>query len=185
MNPKLLKRTVALAVPLLAGIGWMSSPMAHTHDSTAAGAAVGAPWISMEMPANPMDATTRGAVMLVHVYHHEHPAGYRVTGTAEGIVDGERRSVDLAFEETSRPNVYALKQRWPDEGDWVLKIGIEQRALATLLVELGPDGGVVPGRYFEQPIEMLSLRSVRVVPGTVGQDQIEETLRRLSSRSTD
>jgi hypothetical protein len=81
--------------------------------------------------------------------------------------------------------VYALKQRWPDEGDWVLKIGIEQRALATLLVELGPDGGVVPGRYFEQPIEMLSLRSVRVVPGTVGQDQIEETLRRLSSRSTD
>lgn len=185
MNRKLLMRTVPLAVALLAAIGWGFSPLAIAPGGVAAETTVGAPWISMEIPANPMDATTRGAVMLVHVYHHEHPAGYGVSGAAEGIVDGKRRSVDLVLEETSRPNVYALKQQWPDQGDWLLKIGIEQRALATLLVELGPDGGVVPGKFFEQPIDMLALRSVSIVAGTVAQDQIEETLRRLSSRSTE
>lgn len=185
MKRWLLIRTVPLAVALLVAIGWASSPVSEAPGGAGAKSTVGPPWISLEMPANPMDASTRDAVMLVHVYHHEHPAGYSVSGMAEGIVDGKRRSVDLALEETSRPNVYALKQAWPDQGDWVLKIGIEQRALATLLVELGPDGGVVPGRFFQQPVKMLALRSVRVVPGSVGHGQIEETLRRLSSGSTE
>ncbi len=51
-------------------------PMAFTDTSF-----VGPPWISIEIPANPMDAAARGAAMLVHAYHHGNPAGYSVSGT--------------------------------------------------------------------------------------------------------
>lgn len=173
MTRHLMLKLAPLAVALLAGVGWTSN------------ATVGPPWISLEIPANPLDPTTRDAVALVHVYHHELPAGYSVAGTAEGLVDGERRTIDLELTRTSRPSVYALSQSWPDEGDWVLKIGITQGAEAALLVELGPDGGIVPGRYFNQPVSMVALRSVQVVSGPVDQDRIEKALVRLSKRSTD
>src|SRR5437588_626712 len=56
-------------------------------------ALAGPPWISIELPANPYDQATRGAFLLVHAFHHGEPIGYLVTGTAEGIVGGERRSI--------------------------------------------------------------------------------------------
>ena len=69
-------------------------------------ALAGPPWISIELPANPYDQATRGAFLLVHAFHHGEPIGYLVTGTAEGIVGGERRSIKLEFSETSRDGVY-------------------------------------------------------------------------------
>ena len=68
----------------------------------AAHALAGPPWISIELPANPYDQATRGAFLLVHAFHHGQPVGYLLTGTAEGIVNGERRSIKLEFSETTR-----------------------------------------------------------------------------------
>src|SRR5437868_1676283 len=59
----------------------------------AAPALAGPPWISIELPVNPYDESTRGAFLLVHEFHHGTPVSYIVTGTAEGIVNGERRSI--------------------------------------------------------------------------------------------
>ena len=86
----------------------------------------GPPWISIEIPANPLDRTTRGALLLVHSYHHADPTSFPITGTAEGLVNGERRSVPLAFERTSRPGVYALRNQWGETGDWTLVITVTQ-----------------------------------------------------------
>src|SRR5213595_2400836 len=80
--------------------------------------AKGPPWISIELPVNPYDQSMRGAFLLVHSFHHGTAMGYIVTGTAEGIVNGERRSVKLEYSETSRDAVYALKRMWPSEGVW-------------------------------------------------------------------
>src|SRR6266850_3353969 len=106
----------------------------------------GPPWISIEYPVNPLDASMRGAFLLVHVFHHATPVVYPVEGTAEGIVDGERRSIKLEFTETSRLGVYGLKRTWPTEGVWTLVI----KGGATAVVELGADGAVasvtVPSR---------------------------------------
>jgi hypothetical protein len=108
----------------------------------------GPPWISIELPANPYDETTRDAFLLVHAFHHGTAIGYIVTGTAEGIVNGERRSVKLAFAETRREGVYALKQTWPKQGTWTLVIKANQGPddAATALVELGGDGQVTAVR---------------------------------------
>src|SRR5882672_2179555 len=108
--------------------------------------AAGPPWISIEYPANPLDQSMRGAFLLVHVFHHATPIVYPVEGTAEGIVNGERRSITLEFTETSRTGVYGLRRMWPSEGVWTLVI----KGGATAVVELGSDGEIasvsVPSR---------------------------------------
>jgi hypothetical protein len=144
-------------------------------------ASVGPPWISLEMPANPMDPTTRGAALVVHVFHHQHAAGYRVSGTAEGLVDGERRSIELEFRETSRPGVYALDQKWPAEGHWVLAISTGANADVSLVVELGSNGGVEASRFYEWPVKQVAVRSAVVVQGRADAKTIESALRAMAA----
>ena len=47
----------------------------------------GPPWISIELPANPLNATTRGMFLLVRSYHHGDAMQMPVTGTATGLVN--------------------------------------------------------------------------------------------------
>jgi hypothetical protein len=82
----------------------------------------GPPWISIESPANPHDRATRGAVLVAHTYHHGTPLHQGVTGTAEGLVNGQRRGVRLAFTQLAQPGAYALHRQWPTEGRWALVI---------------------------------------------------------------
>ena len=111
----------------------------------AAPALAGPPWISIELPANPYDASTRGAFLLVHAFHHGTPVGFPITGTAEGIVNGERRTVRLEFTKTSRDGVYGLRKMWPEDGTWTLVISVSQghNDGATAVVELDGNGNVV------------------------------------------
>jgi hypothetical protein len=108
--------------------------------------AVGPPWISIEYPVNPHDRSMNGAILLVHVFHHATPIAYPIEGTAEGIVNGERRSIKLKFTETARPAVYGLSRQWPTEGVWTLVIkmsrGDHGTDGATAVVELGPNGEI-------------------------------------------
>jgi hypothetical protein len=135
--------------------------------------AKGPPWISIELPVNPYDQTMRGAFLLVHAFHHGTPMGFIVTGTAEGIVNGERRSVKLDFGETSRTGVFALKRMWPVEGAWTLVITANQGPGdgATAVVELGPDGDVAAIRV---PTRQ---RGGWTVPAEVSLSDIDAALR--------
>lgn len=107
-------------------------------------ARVGPPWISIEYPPSPFDRTTRDAFLLVHAFHHGTPMNFPVAGKAEGIVDGQRRSIKLDFTTTSRQGVYALRKQWPSEGNWVLAIDVTQEgnSKAGALVEIGASGEV-------------------------------------------
>jgi hypothetical protein len=111
-----------------------------------AAAAAGPPWISVELPANPFDRASRGAYLLVHSFHHGTAVGLPVTGRAEGVVNGRRRTVPLRLEATSRQGVYALHNQWGTEGTWTLVLtvrqGPEDTVGATALVELSADGRV-------------------------------------------
>ena len=82
----------------------------------------GPPWISIETPPNPFDATSRGAFLVVHTYHHGDIVASGVTGSAEGIVSGARRTIPLVFDTTTRRGTYALRKQWPNEGTWMLVI---------------------------------------------------------------
>ena len=143
-----------LVVPLAVALLVAPVPLPPLAPPLTGGVALaGPPWISIEYPANPLDRTTRGAYLLVHAFHHGTPVGLPVRGTAEGIVDGQRRTVQLDFATTSRAGVYALSRQWPTDGHWLLVISVAQEGMehgATALVRVAPTGEIaaveVPSR---------------------------------------
>ncbi len=119
-------------------------------------AVAGPPWISIELPANPLDPTTRDAFLVVHTYHHAQVMLSPITGRAIGMVDGQRRTVELSFTKTSIGGAYALRRTWPAKGAWVLAINTGgDEGGVTALVGIGADGEVrsvkVPRRSGAEP----------------------------------
>jgi hypothetical protein len=115
----------------------------------------GPPWISIESPPNPLDSATRDAYLVVRTYRHETQTALGVTGRAEGMVKGARRSVPLTFGTTATSGVYTLRKQWTDDGAWLLVINTGgANGGATALVEVGADGQVasvrVPSRSAER-----------------------------------
>lgn len=139
----MLRRAASAALPIAAAFA-LAAAVPPAGGRPAGEPVVGPPWVSIEYPANPFDRESRGAYLMVHAFHHGTPVGLPVSGTAEGIVRGERRSVRLAFAATSRPGVYALRKQWSDDGTWTLVVRVAQGANdgATALVDLAPGGEV-------------------------------------------
>ena len=148
--------------------------------ATTAFVSAGPPWISIEYPANPYDSASRGAFLLVHAFHHGQNVAFPVSGTAEGLVNGARRTVSLEFRATSRPGVYALQQQWPSEGVWTLVLAVRQGDgdgnTAQAAVELDPSGRVanvtVPTRRQGQWL----------IPTGVAMSDVESGLRARAAR---
>jgi len=136
---------LALAAPLALAVATAAARHATPLASAAAGARLGPPWISIEYPPSPYDRTTRDAYLLVHAFHHGTPAAFPVSGTAEGLVSGQRRSMRLAFTPTAQAGVYALRMQWPSDGAWALVISVAQGKgdlAATALVQIAQNGQV-------------------------------------------
>ena len=125
------RRSALIALSSLLALAGAASP-----------AFAGPPWVSIELPANPLDATTRDAFLIVHTYHHATIVNFALTGRAIGIVDGKRRTVDLAFTRTSVAGSYAVRRNWPANGTWVLAINTGVEGGPTALVGIGADGEV-------------------------------------------
>jgi len=108
-------------------------------------AAFGPSWLSIESPPNPYNPDTKGALLVVRVYHHNETAFYPITGTAEGLINGKRQSVALSFTQTSTPGMYALKFTRPTPGAWLLMIHIgdnPEHNEGTAMVTLDGSGQV-------------------------------------------
>lgn len=133
------------------------------------------PWLSIESPVNPYDAAARGAAFLVHAAMREGiPALADLSGTAEGMVDGARRSLPVEFAATSRPGVFSVRRTWPGAGPWVVRISLRS---TTALVALGRDGSVASVRI---PTEHTA--SGDVIPRAVTSRDVDSTLAALANR---
>ena len=106
----------------------------------------GGPVISIESPVNPYDPSVRGAVLLVHTYHHGDREHMPLTGRAEGLVDGQRRSLDLKLAKSSQAGTHALHKQWGDPGIWTLLITATPEnhggGSVQAAVDIGADGGI-------------------------------------------
>jgi hypothetical protein len=125
-------------------IGALAAALNTSFAAPATAPVAGPPWISIEYPVNPYDAATRDAFLVVHAFHHGSPMAFPVSGTAEGIVNGQRRTINLEFQKASRTGEFALRKQWPDQGTWTLVIGVSQgpQDRVTAIVELASDGQV-------------------------------------------
>ena len=68
----------------------------------------------------------------------------KVTGTAEGLVDGKRQSLPLTLATVNPAEaVYAILQQWPENGTWVLHLKgscSNPKAQASTLVAMSKTG---------------------------------------------
>ncbi|HSQ32741.1 MAG TPA: hypothetical protein VLN49_22955 [Gemmatimonadaceae bacterium] len=132
------------------------------------------PWLSIESPVNPFDPATRGAVLLVHAATREGPAAVSaLSGSAEGIVGGARRTLPLHFDATPAPGVYAVRKQWPDGGTWLLRMSLQN---TTALVSLAGDGRVEGVRVPTQRASGMDL------PRAVSEKEIDSTLSAAARR---
>lgn len=86
---------------------------------------------------------TKKAVLMVRGLACHDPASIRMIGTAEGFVNGARRSVPLQLFETT-PGVFAVPQ--PPNGQWVLNLTGTcpgRQATASAVVPLGGPSGFI------------------------------------------
>ena len=148
--------------------------------ATAAFTKFGPPWISIEYPGNPYDQSAKDAFLFVHTYHHGTPVENPVSGTAEGIVRGERKTVSLEFKATSRPGVYSLARQWTPDGVWTLVIGGTQGGgennTAYAIVEIDRTGAV-------SSVRVPTIRKNNyTVPAPVVMKDIERALEARSTR---
>jgi hypothetical protein len=132
------------------------------------------PWLSIESPVNPFDPSARGATFLVHAIFREGQTQLAdLSGTAEGIVGGARRSITLRFDTTDRPNVFAVRRQWPTEGTWLVRVALRQ---TTAIVTLDRAGNVASVRV---PTELVSGNQL---PRPIGAKEIDSTLAEVAKR---
>ncbi len=82
-------------------------------------AVAGPPWLTLEFRPH-----TFAGVVMVRTFHHGTAQPRPLTGTAEGLVDGRRRSVPLTFDRIEEPNVFGVTNTWGTEGVWVLNVSV-------------------------------------------------------------
>lgn len=123
--------TIAGATLMLSAATRLSTPM------------FGGPWISIEAPANPYEQATYGAIMLVHTFHHSTKVELPLVGKAEGLVDGERKSVALTFGKSSQAGTRSVRNEWGSKGIWtVVLTATEGKASIQAVAEINADGSV-------------------------------------------
>ena len=64
----------------------------------------------------------KSAVLAVRPLLCDDPSTVVLTGTAEGLVNGERQSMPIRFNALANPGVYVVLQQWPAQGTWVLHL---------------------------------------------------------------
>jgi hypothetical protein len=106
--------------------------------------------LSVETSGSSSDPQMKDVVLVARTYGCHQPADAKLSATAEGLVNGARKSVALELRSIGS-GVYAIKQQWPSEGTWVIALtGAYNGMTSSLLVELGPNGKVLPGTRLDE-----------------------------------
>ena len=100
-------------------------------------------------------AMTKNALFVFRTDGCADPAKAQVSGSAEGLVNGERRSVPLSLRPATQPGVYAVPRNWPPEGQWVVNLkGTCDGAAAGAIVPVGPNGFIrESSKFFPRPAD--------------------------------
>jgi len=106
--------------------------------------------LSVETPGSSIEPQLKDVVLIVRTFGCHQPADAKLSATAEGIVNGGRKSMTLELRSIGS-GVYSIKQQWPSEGTWVLALtGSYNGMTSSVLVELGANGKVLPGTRLEE-----------------------------------
>ncbi len=79
-------------------------------------------FIEFGNPEANSDPNAKGALTLVRATGCHDPAKAAFVATAEGKVDGQRKSIPLEMAKLATPGLYAIKGSLPTEGKWVIAV---------------------------------------------------------------
>ena len=79
----------------------------------------------------------------VHTYLCENPSSLRVTAWAEGLVDGQRRTVPIKLRRTKEKGVYKFARSWPQAGTWALRMKAEKGGHGAITIAAMDEQGKV------------------------------------------
>jgi Tol biopolymer transport system component len=83
-----------------------------------------------------------GKSVVVRTYRCGTPSSFTVVGTAEGVVDGARKTIPLAIARAGEEGVFTVARQWPADGKWVLVFSVEGGHAVSALVELEPGAAI-------------------------------------------
>ena len=79
-----------------------------------------------------------GHSLVVRTYRCGTPSSLSLVGRAEGLVSGQRRTVELEVLPGSEAGVFRVARQWPAEGRWALVFTVEGGQPVSTLVTLEP-----------------------------------------------
>jgi hypothetical protein len=100
------------------------------------------------------EAAADGKAVVVRTYRCGTPSSFKVVGTAEGVVDGARKTIPLAIARAGEEGVFTVARQWPAEGKWALVFSVEGSHAVSTLVELEPGAAIRVARQkttYEKP----------------------------------
>jgi hypothetical protein len=99
------------------------------------------------------DFRFKAAVFALRTEGCADPTKAQISGTAEGLVNGARRSLVLHVMAASKPGVYAVEQNWPLGGVWVVSLrGNCAGENAGAIVPIGSKGVIrESAKFFPRP----------------------------------
>lgn len=98
-------------------------------------------FLQLGNPEASAEARKANAVITVKAAGCHDPATAKLTATAIGMVNGERRVIPLKVEALSEPGMFALARQWPKEGRWVIELVAKNgEQFTNTLVAASPEG---------------------------------------------
>jgi hypothetical protein len=73
-------------------------------------------------PASNPEALKNHAVLVARITACHSPGETTVAATAEGMVNGTRKSIPLKVIALSTAGTFALAREWPEQGTWAIKL---------------------------------------------------------------
>jgi hypothetical protein len=90
--------------------------------------------------------------------------------SAEGRVDGKRRSVLLRVRPTNEPGVYEFARTWPQDGQWVIRLCVGHPGAPATIATLGADGHVLKNKLYKHTDGYPEAARILHVPGVKDED---------------
>ena len=100
-------------------------------------------YLQLGNPEASLEARRMHAVLTVTATGCHDPATAKLTATAIGVVNGERREIPLSVSRLdAHPGFFAIAQQWPKQGKWVLRLEARNAAgqYTNSLILAGPNG---------------------------------------------
>ena len=120
-------------------------------------------------PKASSDPAAQGAIMTVRLIGCDAKNQGKISGTAEGLVDGKRVSMPLRIVPLSNGDMHAVQWERPHAGTWLLAFQVHfDKNVATVLEPLSADG------YDRKP-KLLNFRRA---------ESVDAALRKLASGGT-